>query len=89
MINPVGGRMRPDLGPIEGTRFVGTYDSKVQGVFNLFGALLNPENIEAGNQIAVMSYHQTEDPVVPCGAKNHIMEHLLSPITIQQPMEVV
>ncbi len=69
MINPVGGRMRPDLGPIEGTRFVGTYDSKVQGVFNLFGALLNPENIEAGNQIAVMSYHQTEDPVVPCGAK--------------------
>jgi hypothetical protein len=55
MINPVGGRMRPDLGPIEGTRFVGTYDSKVQGVFNLFGALLNPENIEAGNQIAVMS----------------------------------
>ncbi|MBK9640204.1 MAG: alpha/beta hydrolase fold domain-containing protein [Saprospiraceae bacterium] len=69
MINSVGGRMRPDLGPIEGTRFIGTYDSKVQGVFNLFGALLNPENIEPGNQIAVMSYHQTDDPVVPCGAK--------------------
>ncbi|MBK7811813.1 MAG: T9SS type A sorting domain-containing protein [Saprospiraceae bacterium] len=65
---PVGGRMRPDLGPLEGTRHLNGYDTKVQGVFNIFGALLSLDQLRVDNEIAVMSYHQTQDPVVPCNA---------------------
>lgn len=66
---PIGTKSRPDLGPIEGTLNLNGYDSKVQGVFNFFGALLDTNAIDALDQIAVMSYHQTNDPIVPCQAK--------------------
>ncbi|MBK9272164.1 MAG: T9SS type A sorting domain-containing protein [Saprospiraceae bacterium] len=64
----VGGRMRPDLGPLEGTRHLNGYDTKVQGVFNIFGAMLSLDQLKSDNDVAIMSYHQTQDPVVPCNA---------------------
>lgn len=66
-IAPVGGRQRPDLGSIQGNRHLNGYDTQVQGVFNIFGALLNLNQLRSDNKIAVVSYHQTQDPVVPCG----------------------
>ncbi|MBK9719222.1 MAG: carboxylesterase family protein [Saprospiraceae bacterium] len=67
-ITPANGRNRDDLGPVEGNRYVNGYDAKVQGVFNIFGGLLDTNLIRPDNKIAVMSYHQDMDPVVPCGA---------------------
>ncbi len=67
-INSVSGRARPDLGPLEGTRYANLgFDTKVQGVFNIFGAVLNNNVFDSSDNIAVFSYHQTGDPVVPCG----------------------
>lgn len=66
-IAPVGGRQRPDLGSIQGNRHLNGYDTKVQGVFNIFGALLSLNQLRPDNDMAVISYHQTQDPVVPCG----------------------
>ncbi|NOT37837.1 MAG: carboxylesterase family protein [Saprospiraceae bacterium] len=66
-ISAVNGQPRPDLGSIEGNRFMNNgYDTKVQGVFNIFGAVLNISVFDKSDNIAVFSYHQTEDPVVPC-----------------------
>jgi predicted esterase len=63
---PINNKQRPDLGPIDGTLNLNGYDSKVQGVFNFFGAVLDTNEIDASDKIAVMSYHQTNDPIVPC-----------------------
>ncbi|MCC6816386.1 MAG: carboxylesterase family protein [Saprospiraceae bacterium] len=69
-IGPVNGQTRPDLGSIEGNRYTNVgADTKVQGVFNIFGAVLNNKVFDQSDNIAVFSYHQTEDPVVPCGRK--------------------
>ncbi|MBK9109176.1 MAG: T9SS type A sorting domain-containing protein [Saprospiraceae bacterium] len=65
-IGPVGAKARPDLGPIEGSLNLNGYDAQVQGVFNIFGALLDTNAIDATDRIAVFSYHQTGDPIVPC-----------------------
>ncbi|MEO6189452.1 MAG: T9SS type A sorting domain-containing protein [Saprospiraceae bacterium] len=61
------GRARNDLGSINGNRFINGYDTKVQGVFNFFGAVIDVNIIEKGDDIAIFSYHQDLDPVVPCG----------------------
>ncbi len=68
-IRPIGNLQRDDLGPIEGTRFLNGHNSKVQGVFNFFGALLDTAQIQADNNVALFSYHQTLDPIVPCEAR--------------------
>ncbi|MEP7196805.1 MAG: T9SS type A sorting domain-containing protein [Saprospiraceae bacterium] len=68
-IGPANGNARLDLGPIEGNSNLNGYDTKVQGIFNIFGAVLNLNVVEPGDNIAVFSYHQTEDPVVACGRK--------------------
>lgn len=65
-IAPVNNRARPDLGPVEGTLNLNGYDDHVQGVFNIFGALLDTSAISPADRIAVFSYHQTGDPIVPC-----------------------
>lgn len=65
---PVGVKPRPDLGPIEGVLNQNGYDAKVQGVFNFFGALLDTLAVDVEDEIAVFSYHQKDDPVVPCQA---------------------
>lgn len=68
-VKPIGTKQRPDLGSIEGTLNLNGYDTKVQGVFNFFGAVLDTNEIDPNDRIAVMSYHQTNDPIVPCQAK--------------------
>ncbi len=68
-ISPIGTKSRLDLGPIEGVLNQNGQNSSVQGVFNIFGALLDTLEISPTNKIAVFSYHQTQDPVVPCEAK--------------------
>ena len=68
-ISPIGTKVRSDLGPIEGVLNQNGYDSKIQGVFNIFGALLDTNAINTDNKIAVFSYHQIQDPVVPCDAR--------------------
>jgi hypothetical protein len=65
-INPIGNQQRNDLGKIEGSLNINGYDESVQGVFNFFGAVLDTKEIDVSDQIAVFSYHQTNDPVVPC-----------------------
>lgn len=66
-IAPVNGRNRPDLGSIEGKNNLNGQDTRVQGIFNLFGALLKLDLIKKEQDFAVVSYHQTQDSVVPCG----------------------
>ncbi len=68
-ISAANGNPRNDLGSIEGNRYINGYDTKVQGVLNIFGAVLDLKIIEKKDKIAVFSYHQTEDPVVPCTRK--------------------
>jgi len=67
-IGGVGAKERPDLGPIEGTLNVNGFNSEVQGVLNIFGALMDTSSIDPSDRIAVFSYHQSGDPVVPCQA---------------------
>lgn len=68
-ITPIGTKARNDLGPVEGVLNQNGYDSKIQGVFNIFGAVLDTNAINVDNKIAVFSYHQIQDPVVPCDAR--------------------
>lgn len=68
-ISPVGNIARPDLGPYDGNLIKNNYDTKVQGVFNFFGGLLDTNQIEKNDNIALLSYHQIGDPVVACDAK--------------------
>lgn len=62
--NPIA---RPDLGPIEGRLHLGVHDATVQGVVNIFGALAEITQIEEDDEEIIYSYHQTRDPIVPCG----------------------
>ncbi len=62
----IGVKERLDLGPVEGILNQNGYNSEVQGVFNIFGALLDTSAVDAKDRIAVFSYHQTGDPIVPC-----------------------
>ncbi|MBK8956113.1 MAG: T9SS type A sorting domain-containing protein [Saprospiraceae bacterium] len=67
-ISPANAKQRPDLGPVEGTLNLNGHNTEVQGVFNIFGALLDTLAVDATDRIAVISYHQTNDPIVPCVA---------------------
>lgn len=57
---------RPDLGPVEGRLHLGEHDATVAGVVNIFGAVFDTTQIRADDEEVVYSYHQTEDPIVPC-----------------------
>lgn len=57
---------RPALGPISGSLHLGDENADVRGVLNIFGALFDVRAIEADDEIAIYSYHQQFDPVVPC-----------------------
>jgi len=61
---------RPSLGSVEGKLHLGEYDATLMGVINIFGALLNITDLEPSDEEIIYSYHQTEDPVVPCGLDN-------------------
>lgn len=60
---------RQDLGAIEGRLNLGEYDASVNGVINIFGAVFDTAAIEAEDEMILYSYHQTDDPVVPCEHK--------------------
>ncbi|MDX1685031.1 MAG: carboxylesterase family protein [Saprospiraceae bacterium] len=57
---------RPDLGPVRGLLHLGQNDASVKGVVNIFGAVFDLDQVSAEDDIAIYSYHQTEDPIVPC-----------------------
>ncbi|HEX5626279.1 MAG TPA: carboxylesterase family protein [Saprospiraceae bacterium] len=67
-VSPIGAKPRLDLGPVDGLLNLNGQDSKVQGVFNIFGALIDTNAVASSDRIAVFSYHQTGDPIVPCGS---------------------
>ena len=58
---------RPDLGSIEGTLNLGQHDATVAGVLNIFGAVFDTAQISDQKDKIIYSYHQTMDPIVPCG----------------------
>ena len=58
---------RPDLGGIEGTLNLGQHDATVAGVLNIFGAVFDTAQISDQRDKIIYSYHQTLDPIVPCG----------------------
>ncbi|HRH99472.1 MAG TPA: carboxylesterase family protein [Saprospiraceae bacterium] len=68
-LSAVNGQARPDLGPVEGNLLVNGYDVKVQGVFNYYGGVLDTNNIQLNDGVALFSYHQTLDGIVACDAK--------------------
>lgn len=58
---------RPDLGPIEGRLNINGFDSKCKGLVNFFGGVLDTAIISGQEDLSIYSYHQTGDPIVPCG----------------------
>lgn len=65
-INFNGTFKRPDLGPINGTLHQNNHDAGIKGVFNFFGAIFDTSMITE-NGPKLFQYHQSGDPVVPCG----------------------
>jgi len=59
--------VRPSLGPYTGALNLNGENSDVKAVVNLFGAVLDTTVIDLNTDPALFSYHQTGDPVVPCG----------------------
>ena len=67
---------RPDLGDINGTLNLGTYDSKVEGVGSIYGGALNLDLFSnETNWPAIYMYHQGSDVIV-----NHNYGRLLGRI---------
>jgi hypothetical protein len=60
---------RPDLGSIHGDLHQNGYDASVLGVVNIFGALMDTALVQSTSDPALLSYHQTGDPVVGCGVQ--------------------
>lgn len=57
---------RPALGLPQGDLHLGQADASVKGVLNIYGALLDPSWIDAGEPM-LYAYHKDNDLVVPCG----------------------
>jgi|APTNR8051073442_1049403.scaffolds.fasta_scaffold01210_1 hypothetical protein len=57
---------RPDLGDIDGDLNQNGFDATVLGVNNMYGAVLDTSMVDGTDRPALFSYHQTDDPVVPC-----------------------
>lgn len=56
---------RPDLGSIDGTLHIGTYDAKVKGVASIYGGFLDLSILQqVSDTPAVYLYHQGSDVVV-------------------------
>lgn len=66
MCLPVGYSLeRPDLGNVEGTLNLGTYNASIQGVGSFYGAMMNLEMLEDETDWpAVYMFHQGSDVVV-------------------------
>lgn len=56
---------RPDLGSIDGTLHIGTYDASVKGVASIYGGFLDLSILQQANDTPVVYlYHQGSDVVV-------------------------
>lgn len=58
---------RPDLGTPEGDLHTDVRTPELKVVLNIFGALFDLKYLAGAPFIPLFSYHQTDDPVVPCG----------------------
>lgn len=61
--------VRPDLGSVDGTLNQNGYDASVKGVVSWFGAVESLDLFDGPNDPPLYIYHQTGDPLVPCGSK--------------------
>lgn len=57
---------RPDLGPITGTLHTDVPTPSVRAVVNVMGGLLSLDYLAGSPLPPIYSYHQTDDPIVPC-----------------------
>jgi alpha/beta superfamily hydrolase len=57
---------RPDLGSVDGSLHVGSYDASVRGVANIFGGMMDPSIADASelDETALYLFHQGSDVVV-------------------------
>ena len=58
---------RPDLGDFYGKLNLNGHDTKIKGVINVFGAIVDTTWILNNQSPSLFSYHQVNDPVVACG----------------------
>lgn len=63
--NPIS-YTRPNLGSIEGSLNIGSFDASVAGVASIFGGILDPSILNAAkiNSMAIYQFHQGSDVVV-------------------------
>lgn len=60
---------RPDLGPIAGTLHTDVPTPSVRAIVNVMGGLLKLDYLQGSPIPALYSYHQADDPIVPCETK--------------------
>ena len=82
---------RPDLGPVEGTLNIGTWDASVKGIANFYGGLHNLDLIHYGvDTPAVYLFHQSSDLIVDCGSKSAFKsayQYCYNPTNLCQPLD--
>lgn len=66
--NVIFSAIRPDLGSIEGTLNLNGTSSKVKGVLNAYGAILDTSLIQTASDPALFQYYIHQDPIVYCYA---------------------
>jgi acetyl esterase/lipase len=67
VVRLVGTFTRPALGSPDGELHRDVRTPSIKSVLNLFGALFDLKYLGGAPVVPVFSYHQLEDPVVPCG----------------------
>jgi acetyl esterase/lipase len=67
VVRLVGTFTRPALGSPDGELHRDVRTPSIKSVLNLFGALFDLKYLGGAPIVPVFSYHQLEDPVVPCG----------------------
>lgn len=65
-VNQSGSFARPDLGLFDGSLHRNGENASIKGVFNFFGAV-NDTSLLTSEGPKIWQYHQSGDPVVPCG----------------------
>lgn len=58
---------RPSLGSIDGHSYASTQLPRLRAVVNIFGGLFDLRLLNGNAFVPTYSYHQRNDPVVPCG----------------------
>lgn len=81
--NVIFSAIRPDLGSIEGDLNLNGTSSRVKGVLNVYGAILDTSLIEQNSDPALFQYYIHQDPIVACYASKayHQAPGLFYPFT--------